>query len=76
MTGKLPTLAGPNDWKVVRHSGRNGSEWRQRFVGSEPVARSLYLKLATDLRQGGVRLINPAGEIADAVWAPRLRSRW
>lgn len=32
-------VAGPNDWKVVRHGGRNGDEWRQRFVGTEPMAR-------------------------------------
>lgn len=64
-------------WTVDRHSGRDQDERRVRKTGeSEEAVRPTFDKIKRDLRQGEVRLLNPAGDVVDRAWAPRLRTRW
>lgn len=66
-----------SQWTVDRHSGRNYDERRVRKTGaSEADVRPAFEEIKRDLRQGEVRLLNPAGEVVDSAWAPRLRTRW
>ena len=69
----------PGEWKVERVSGRWGDDWRP--VGpkrgeSEEKANRRYLELSGKMRQGGVRLVDPAGQVRATSTAPRLRTRW
>lgn len=64
-------------WLVLRHSGRSGDPWRLKFwTGVEAEARARFDELAGELRQGGVALATPEGEIINITSAPRLRTRW
>lgn len=68
-------------WRVLRHSGRGGgpevaSLWREVFAGPEVEARQRYSTIRLGVRQGGVRLVTPKGEIDSEHGAPRLRTRW
>ena len=69
----------PAEWKVERVSGRWGDDWRAvgpKHGESEEKANKRYLALFGKLRQGGVRLVDPAGEVRAMATAPRLRTRW
>jgi hypothetical protein len=65
-----------NVWSVLRHGGRRTDHWRQTFHGTEEAARKWYAIDYKNMRQGGVRLVRPDGEIELNEWAPRVRSRW
>jgi len=39
-------------WAVFRHSGRDGTDWRSLYEGSEEKARTRYSKVVESLRQG------------------------
>lgn len=68
--------AGAQEWTVWRHGGRSGDEWRCVARGSEAECREQYRRLFVAMRQGGVELRDPSGEVVDRAWAPRLRTRW
>jgi hypothetical protein len=79
---QLPALTEETAWKVWRHSGRGGgpeqtASWR--LVGwfyTEHQARNRYDIIRNELRQGGVKLIQPDGKTVGEYHAPRIRSRW
>lgn len=64
-------------WTVERHGGGRKHGWRRCFGGNEKPARNQIFMIHTQMSQGGVRLINPAGEIVEAWWrrhAPGARA--
>lgn len=63
-------------WRVMRHSGRRDGEWRLIYEGAEDQARYTFSRSVDRLRQGGLRLVSPRGEIAVQQWGPALRTRW
>ena len=64
-------------WKVVRHGGRRTDRWRTVIeTPDEKKARARYEKVALNLRQGRVVLVDPEGNIVQSCWAPTLRTRW
>lgn len=63
-------------WTVRRWSGRGQDSPRDIYTGDESSARARYDRCATALRQGLVKLINPAGEIVTQHIAYRNRTRW
>jgi hypothetical protein len=72
-----------NHWVIMRHGGRTNCEWRDitRYpadyqYGAEKSARDLYQCLMVDVRQGGLALVNPSGEIVAFYSAPLVRTRW
>jgi hypothetical protein len=70
-----PLFAGK--WSVWRHGGRRNDKWHAiRWDETEAPCQHAYEKARSDMRQGGVQLISPNGEIVDSGWAPRVRSRW
>jgi hypothetical protein len=64
------------NWKVERHGGASMHKWRQIFTGTEENARYHHAKVSESLRQGAVRLLDPAGNIIKQSGSPRLRTRW
>lgn len=67
----------PGYWQVWRHGGRVTD--RPRLVlktTDEAKARERYRKIYLALRQGEVRLIDPAGRLVAREWEPCLRTRW
>lgn len=64
------------DFKVLRDGGRIDCGWREVYSGPEERARKKYTKIAEDMRQGGLILEGPEGQILAKVTAPRLRTRW
>lgn len=63
-------------WQVWRWSGRVAQGYRIEYAGPHDKAAVRYRKIAVELRQGEVRLVNPAGEIVARQSAPALRTRW
>ncbi|WPA89754.1 hypothetical protein MCACPph1_CDS0014 [Moorella phage MCACPph1] len=62
---------------VIRHGGRSCDRWREVFKGeSEEKALAIYEREYEKMRQGGVILLGPQGEIKRRNWAPRIRTRW
>lgn len=63
-------------WHVWRHGGNRSHSWR--VIASQPFrdAALVYQAHARKMRQGGVRLVAPDGEIVYSAAAPLLRSRW
>lgn len=55
-------------WKVHRHGGGRRHGWRIAFIGNELPARNQLFVVMTTMQQGGVRLVNPKGIIADSYW--------
>lgn len=74
--GRAITEWGAGIWTVRRHSGRQRGRWVPVFYGPEADARARYQALATELRQGTAKLVDPSGKVAEQCGAPRLRSRW
>ncbi len=64
------------NWKVQRHGGHRNNIWRQVFEGSELDAGKVYQKHITDMRQGGVRLLDPNGKVVFGRSAPGVRTVW
>lgn len=65
------------EWVLERHSGRAGADWHQIWKGyNEARGVAKYLKIEGELRQGGVRLIDPHGSVVMLRCSPRLRTRW
>ena len=64
-------------WRVERHGGRRTDRWRvvAAYI-REANGRWKFNELKAEMRQGGVRLYRPDGELADEVVAPALRTRW
>ena len=61
---------------VLRHSGRDNTEWRVLYEGQDsPKAHLVYEHAARNMRQGAVRKLVD-GTVASEQWAPRLRTRW
>lgn len=54
-----------------RHSGRTSDPPRQRFTGPEARARSVFNRIAADLKQGSVLLMDHRGGIQGYRWAPK-----
>lgn len=51
-------------WKVSRHGGREGDWWRTLYEGPDPEeARRVFEKARENMRQGGVLLRDPRGEV-------------
>jgi hypothetical protein len=63
-------------WRVLRHSGGGGAEWRELLTGAEDQARFRYATERSKLRQGAVSLVRPDGTVELHTSAPRLRTRW
>lgn len=65
-------------WKVMRHGGAGTHVWRCIFRGDSRSASMRFDRVAEDMRQGGVRLVDPLGVVASEARAPRhrLRSKW
>lgn len=67
----------PQPYRVERHGGAASHNWRVAFRSFDGgIAGDKFRDLESAMRQGGVRLVSPAGEIIKSAWAPRLRSRW
>ena len=63
-------------YKVLRHSGRRGAQWRTVYHGEDWIkAEAEYEWIKDALRQGGVRFLC-GDSILRACSAPRLRSKW
>lgn len=58
-------------WTVLRHSGRHDDPPRIRFTGPELRATNVFNRIAADLRQGSVILIDHKGGLQAYKWAPR-----
>ena len=56
-------------WTVERHGGKVHDWWRLIFSGSESGARERFEQIRVSLRQGGVRLREPGGEINSSAYA-------
>ena len=68
-----------DSWAVERHGGMTrgaGSKWRIVATGNEATCREVYENHRIGLRQGSVKLFNPAGEVVRQCSAPRFRTRW
>lgn len=63
-------------WQVLRHGGMASNRWRVVIDGDEQKCRKVYDALVVSLRQGGIRLVDPTGEVKESASAPRLRTRW
>jgi hypothetical protein len=64
-------------WKVERNGGRRDTPWR--LLGAyltETHARARYELEVQKMRQGGVQLRRPDGELEHRTTAPRIRTRW
>lgn len=55
-------------WKVIRHPGRQDGTWKIRYEGVKDEAIEDYEKIRGQMRQGGVGLVNPNGDIIARVW--------
>lgn len=65
------------EYAVFRHGGRENTPWhRVAGFASEAAARERYGRELVKMRQGGLELRGPGGEIVESAWAPRLHSRW
>lgn len=63
-------------YQIMRHSGRNGTEFRCVLdTDDAEKARLKYEEISIGLRQGAVRFVRH-GTIANCTSAPRLRTRW
>lgn len=64
-------------WTVDRHSGKDNSpRMVKKITNDEEAARTKFKQISESLRQGDVRLLDPAGNVVERTWAPRLRTRW
>jgi hypothetical protein len=72
----VPNENTTTEYRVERHSGRSGADWRVVYKGSWMGADGKYEQIAEDLRQGGVRFVCSCGDILRSCSAPRLRSKW
>lgn len=72
----MPIATG--QWVVWRHGGRQDCQWHPIYPqhATEESARAAYQKAFAEMRQGGVKLTNPFGQVVASDWAPRLRTRW
>lgn len=66
-------------FRVERWSGRRTDEFR--LIYATPLvelAESIMLRIYhdDDMRQGVVRVVDPAGVTVRERWAPNLRTRW
>lgn len=66
-------------FRVERWSGRSCDEFR--LIHETPLlelAETIMLRIYhdDDMRQGVVRIVDPAGKTVRDRWAPRLRTRW
>jgi len=62
-------------WSVWRHGGCHNHQWRCIFEGTEEKARAKFEDGLGRLRQGGIALRDPAGDVRISSWAPLHRNR-
>lgn len=55
-------------WQVHRHGGGRKLGWRRAFTGNERPAWNQVNLIRFDMRQGGVRLVDPKGVIVESWW--------
>lgn len=61
-------------FRIFRHSGRTGAKWRPVFVThDEGQAHKKYEALYKKWRQGGLRLIDPEGQVIQSAFAEPMR---
>jgi hypothetical protein len=66
-----------NGWTILRNGGRATDTWKYRHSRfSEEGSLQTYEREKEKMRQGGLALIGPNGNVVRYYEAPRLRSRW
>lgn len=61
-------------FKVYRHSGQVNGKWRPVFTSTdEGAAMKTYDSLLKKLKQGGLRLFDPEGQMLQNVYYPPMR---
>ena len=81
---KAAEAAPKSRWSVMRHGGRYGDRWRdaspRRPWGADEhsanTAKESFRQMHLALRQGGVALIDPEGNVVGFSSGPTLRTRW
>lgn len=61
-------------FKVYRHSGQPNGRWRPVFTTTdEGKAFERYESLYKRWKQGGIRLVDPEGQVLQNAYAPPMR---
>lgn len=60
-------------WTIERHGGKAKDRWLPCGWGNEAEVRAAFVELGTGVRQGGLRILNPRGDVVHEKQIPVAR---